>query len=284
MYVIKQCPCNILTIQLRVRGLLARNEASRLLSILSAHAVPLPLYPRNQSDMADRLEYGPQDLDWFFESSEFYEWYRQDSTFLWLSGIKDSGKTVLTLRLRSYLRAKQTYNQTIDIATCFCPSSDTRRAPEAQVIQILSTLTRQILGEDDVRLESVTRDCQFPEPCHRLVPSLVPTTIDCLWRIFSKAVRVKQRSPTVILIDGVDKIQPLQERQMFLRNLLQLRHEVQSAGVTGFKIFVTSNPFEDIKKELAGTDEVLVIERHREEQRKLQPRMKMWNRPRLPLT
>lgn len=237
-----------------------------MISILRGYAMPLPLFPSHQASIANQLD--TEDLDWFFDSTEFHEWYgQQDSSILWLSGIPGSGKTVTALSLWSFLQSKDTYNKTTDVAVCFCPpSTGTRQTPETQVTGILSTLICRLTCENQDRIEAVTQDCELPEQRRQLIPSAVPATVIGLAKILSTAIKVKACNPIVIILDGIDMIQPEQERTKFLQYLLHLRQETMSTRIN-FKLCLTSRPFEDIKRELDGAQGVFVVERHKEEQR-----------------
>jgi Cdc6-like AAA superfamily ATPase len=232
------------------------------LGLLTAY---LPQYPYRDAKAADRID--SRDLDWFFESPEFNQWYSHDSEFLWLSGTPKSGKTLLSFCLWDRLKRNWTYTNTGDIVIFFClPPSDSRATATDQTAQVLSTIVRQLLHSNQKRLELVVQQCPMPELLRQRI-SMSPSQLllNELWKILSASVIAVPSHPVIIIIDGIDELRTEEARQIFLQNLLQLQSEVKSKGVRGFKIFITSKPFNDIRKTLTG---VLNIEKDKERQRK----------------
>ncbi|RYO97166.1 hypothetical protein DL765_011288 [Monosporascus sp. GIB2] len=221
----------------------------------------LPQDPRRDPEVAGRID--SQDLDWFFESPEFNQWNSHDSELLWLSGIPASGKTTLSFYLSDRLKRNRTYTNAGDIVISLCsPPSETRATAENQIAQVLGTIISQLLHSDRKRLELVVQQCPMPEQPRHPTPSSPPQPfLNELWKILSASVMAVPSRPVIIIIDGIDEVRTEEARQMFLQNLLQLNNEVKSKGVRGFKVFITSRPFDDIKKALNG---VLNIEKDKE--------------------
>lgn len=224
----------------------------RTLGVLRSY---LPEYPSGQAKAAEHAD--TRDFEWFFESPEFVQWQSHNSEFLWLFGIPDSGKTVLSLLLWDRLRLNRRFNNRDDLLVFFCPPTNTMDpTPEMQIVRILSTLLGQLLRMSSKRLELVAKECPFPHVQSQKVPCL-----DDLWEIFSTSVTVLLERKITIIIDGIDAVRSQEARQSFLNNLKVLRAEVISRGVAGFKIFIASRPFEDIKEELG---DFLSIEKDKE--------------------
>lgn len=240
-------------------------EQRAFLLALGSLASPLPQYPYYEAQKADHID--RQDHGWFWESPEFDQWHRGDSEFLWLSGKPKSGKTVVSFCLWDYLTRNHTSDTSEDIAIYFCAPAHMRLTPERQITQILSMLVSQLLRSNEERLELVAKQCQLPvQPRQQASVSSSQSFLRNLWRILFTSVTALPRRPVIIIIDGIDTFLTERARQDFLKKLLELHTRVRTEHFSSFKILITSKPFDDINKELAGVPN---IERGKEMQRTL---------------
>jgi hypothetical protein len=148
----------------------------------------------------------------------------------------------------------------------YFPSTPTNlnQVTKSPIAHVLFTLIVQLLKADRERLETVAP--KFP--LHDLSSPPISSSLHPLkhlWKfLFASIVAVPNRK-SIIIIDALDEVpnnSTPEMRQNFLRNLLQLRADVSNTGVD-LKIFLTSRPYDDIKKELSS---IPSIERDKERQ------------------
>jgi GTPase SAR1 family protein len=206
-----------------------------------------PVTPKHQTAVSRSSEMRIS-LNWFISSPEFEAWDSQKSTFLWLSGIPNSGKTVLSCYLVEYLKNRQTYKAERDVIAFFCSSGPENNRPRIQIEHILGSIASQLLRCEEGRLDIASRQ----NPLSKFVPKHPPLALPLgpLWKLVRDLITAISDREIVLILDGVDEIRPQETREIFLDGILKLWKHLQSKEQATVKIFVTSRPFSDIQQAL----------------------------------
>lgn len=165
----------------------------------------------------------------------------------------------------------RTYNSSEDVVI-YCTVRRIASLKGMQVARLLSTLLSHLLPRNGERLELVADTCPLPD-----IPDVQDgetpfqpsqSLLNGLWKSFSALITTPPGCKVTMIIDAIDDIQLEEERQLFLRNLIQLRAEVMSRGVGSLKIFTTARPYNDIREALDG---FLTINKDKERERESPP-------------
>jgi hypothetical protein len=186
-------------------------------------------------------------LDWFFDSPEFEAWISGESSFLWCSGIPKSGKTVLSCYLKNYLSDREAHMRRREVISIFCASVKEQMGTITE--RILSYIASQLLRNDKNRLRKVSQQ----RPPQEWLPARIPLSFEgnflqSLWGLVWDSMTAGSNCEIVLVIDGVNEIEPEEARGAFLSNIVTLFNRAKSEKHITLKVFVTSLPFEDVQK------------------------------------
>ena len=236
-----------------VNSNLAQSSSQSVGEYLKSIALPSTFIPKidapqRQATVSRHPNIRPS-LDWFFDSPEFSTWISgKSSSFLWCSGIPKSGKTVLSCYLKNYLSDREAHMRGREIISIFCASVKEQMG-SIEMERILGYIASQLLRNDKNRLQNVSQQ----RPPQDWLPARIPLPFEgdflqSLWGLVWDSMTASSNREIVLILDGVNEIEPEEAREAFLSNIVTHFNRAKSEKHITLKVFVTSLPFEDVQK------------------------------------
>ncbi|RDW63420.1 hypothetical protein BP6252_10965 [Coleophoma cylindrospora] len=197
-------------------------------------------------------------VNWFLESKQYSTWTSTNNSgssharFLWYTGRPDSGKSAALTYVVDRLRSS---SETIDLIYFFgsIPSVERSRTARSNVTaaRVLESLITQLIHCDSVysygkRLSSLATDDR--ERLRSISKPALELSSKMLWDLFGRLLRYKMERRVLVIIDGLDAIQPEEDRNRFVRQLRDLWDSLALELSATSKFLVSSLPYDPIRQ------------------------------------
>jgi hypothetical protein len=184
-----------------------------------------------QHDFVTRWQEGTG--QWLLDSAEFRAWVETDKQTLFCPGIPGAGKTILTSIVVKDLTTRFYNDKSVGIAYIYC---NFRRQYEQKPEDLIASLLKQLLQ----KLSSVPDSVKTVYNQHK--DKHTRPSVDEILKALESVIATFSR--VYIAVDALDECQLSGGcRPKFLSSILGLQAR------TGAKLFITSRPLPDIRKE-----------------------------------
>jgi hypothetical protein len=135
-----------------------------------------------------------------------------------------------------------------EIISIFCASVKEQMG-SIKIERILGYIASQLLRNDKNRLQNVSQQ----RPPQDWLPARIPLPFEgdflqSLWGLVWDSMTASSNREIVLILDGVNEIRPEEAREVFLSNIVTHFNRAKSEKHITLKVFVTSLPFEDVRK------------------------------------
>ena len=170
--------------------------------------------------------------------------------FLWYTGRPNSGKSAA---LSYVVRQLQTLTASVDTVYFFGPTTSASRfaRPQVKVANILGSLISQLACCDSVN-ETEKRFSSLDANNRRRLQSIFDPDLELspqmLWELFDRLLRCNMARRVLVIIDGLDAIQPEDDRNAFVRHLRDIWNSLSLEVSATTKFLVSSLPYDPIRQ------------------------------------